>query len=63
MDVSVNGVVVSAGRSFAGTGSWGTRANSTLTVSLAAGSNTIRVTAPPPLVARRLAVRPPTMMC
>jgi Alpha galactosidase A/Carbohydrate binding module (family 35)/Alpha galactosidase C-terminal beta sandwich domain len=45
MDVSVNGTVVSAGRSFPGTGSWDTWASSTLTVSLAAGSNTIRVTA------------------
>jgi hypothetical protein len=45
MDVSVNGAVVSAGRSFPGTGNWDTWAGSTLTVSLAAGSNTIRVTA------------------
>jgi hypothetical protein len=45
MDISVNGVVVSAARSFAGTGSWDTWAGSTLTVSLAAGTNTMRVTA------------------
>jgi hypothetical protein len=45
MDVSVNGVVVSAGRSFAGTGNWDTWASSTLTAALTAGSNTIRVTA------------------
>jgi hypothetical protein len=45
MDVSVNGVVVSAGRSFAGTGNWDTWASSTLTVSLAAGSNTVRLVA------------------
>jgi alpha-L-fucosidase len=45
MDVSVNGVVVSAGRSFAGTGSWDTWADVTLTVPLNAGTNTVRVTA------------------
>jgi len=45
MDVSVNGTVVSANRAFSGTGSWDTWANSTLTVPLNAGANTIRVTA------------------
>ncbi|MFI1395332.1 alpha-galactosidase [Streptomyces sp. NPDC020681] len=45
MDVSVNGVVVSAGRAFDGTGAWTTWADSTLTVPLKAGSNTVRVTA------------------
>ncbi|MEU3458841.1 carbohydrate-binding protein [Streptomyces sp. NPDC006733] len=45
MDVSVNGTVVSADRAFNGTGSWDTWANSTLTVPLNAGSNTVRVTA------------------
>src|SRR5262249_45608435 len=43
MDVSVNGVVVSADRSFAGTGNWDTWASSTFTVSLSAGTNTIRL--------------------
>jgi hypothetical protein len=42
---SVGGAVVSANRSFPGTGNWDTRASSTLTVPLAAGSNTIRVSA------------------
>ena len=44
-DVSVNGTVVSAGRAFNSTTNWDTWANSTLTVNLAAGTNTIRVTA------------------
>ncbi|MET7617555.1 CBM35 domain-containing protein [Streptomyces sp. NPDC005408] len=45
MDVSVNGAVVSAGRAFNGTGAWTTWADSTLSVPLKAGSNTVRVTA------------------
>ncbi|MFF4347136.1 carbohydrate-binding protein [Streptomyces sp. NPDC001530] len=45
MDVSVNGAVVSANRAFNGTGSWDTWADSTVTVPLNAGANTIRVTA------------------
>jgi alpha-L-fucosidase len=45
MDVSVNGVLVSAGRSFPGTGSWDTWATVTLSVPLNSGSNTVRVTA------------------
>ncbi|GGN87731.1 alpha-galactosidase [Streptomyces albiflavescens] len=45
MDVSVNGAVVSAGRAFNDTGSWDIWADSTLTVPLNAGANTIRVTA------------------
>jgi hypothetical protein len=45
MDVSVNGTVVSAGRAFNGTGAWTTWADSSLTVPLKAGANTVRVTA------------------
>ncbi|MCX4585147.1 CBM35 domain-containing protein [Streptomyces sp. NBC_01481] len=45
MDISVNGAVVSAGRAFDATGAWTTWADSTLTVPLKAGSNTVRVTA------------------
>jgi len=45
MDISVNGSVVSAGRAFNGTGNWDTWADSTFTVPLAAGSNTVRATA------------------
>ena len=44
-DVSVNGTVVSAGRSFGGTGTWDTWASQTFTVNLAAGTNRIRLTA------------------
>ncbi|MFI6508025.1 PQQ-dependent sugar dehydrogenase [Streptosporangium sp. NPDC050855] len=44
-DVSVNGAVVSAARAFGPTGAWSTWATSTLTVTLRAGANTIRVTA------------------
>jgi endo-1,4-beta-D-glucanase Y len=44
-DVSVNGTTVSAGRSFPATADWNTWATSTLTVSLNAGSNTVRLTA------------------
>ncbi|WP_433509066.1 glycoside hydrolase family 75 protein [Nonomuraea sp. CA-143628] len=43
-DVSVNGTVVSAGRSFGTTASWNTWATSTLTATLNAGDNKIRVT-------------------
>ncbi|MBO2447576.1 discoidin domain-containing protein [Actinomadura barringtoniae] len=45
MDVTVNGTVVAAARSFPSTGSWTDWATSTLTVPLNAGANTIRVTA------------------
>jgi hypothetical protein len=45
MDVSVNGTVVSAGRAFNGTGAWTTWTDSSLTVPLKAGANTVRVTA------------------
>jgi hypothetical protein len=44
-DVSVNGAVVSAGRSFATTANWDTWATSTLTATLNAGDNKIRLTA------------------
>ncbi|WP_433251832.1 CBM35 domain-containing protein [Streptosporangium sp. CA-135522] len=44
-DVAVNGTVVSAGRAFGSTGSWDTWATSTLTATLNAGPNMIRVTA------------------
>ncbi|MEV4895201.1 CBM35 domain-containing protein, partial [Nonomuraea sp. NPDC055795] len=43
-DVAVNGTPVSAGRSFAPTGAWSTWATSTLTATLRAGDNTVRVT-------------------
>ncbi|MER6950508.1 CBM35 domain-containing protein [Nonomuraea sp. NPDC000554] len=43
--VSVNGTVVSANRSFGPTANWDTWATSTLTVTLNAGDNKIRVTA------------------
>ncbi|MFI6740522.1 CBM35 domain-containing protein [Nonomuraea sp. NPDC050451] len=43
-DVSVNGTVVSAGRAFGPTGAWTTWAASTLTATLAAGDNKIRIT-------------------
>ncbi|KAB2352640.1 discoidin domain-containing protein [Actinomadura rudentiformis] len=45
MDIVVNGAVVSAARSFAGTGAWTSWATTTLTVPLNAGANTIRATA------------------
>jgi hypothetical protein len=44
-DISVNGAVVSAGRAFNPTTDWDTWADSTLTVPLTAGANTIRATA------------------
>ncbi|MDJ0346230.1 discoidin domain-containing protein [Streptomyces sp. H10-C2] len=44
-DVAVNGVTVSAARSFPATGNWDTWADSTLNVPLTAGANTVRVTA------------------
>ncbi|MFC9327091.1 glycosyl hydrolase family 8 [Kitasatospora sp. NPDC057015] len=43
-DVAVNGTVVSAGRAFAGTGSWDTWATSTFTAQLKAGANLVRLT-------------------
>ena len=43
-DVAVNGAVVSAARSFAGTGNWDTWATSTLTAQLTTGVNRIRLT-------------------
>ncbi|WP_157252173.1 YbhB/YbcL family Raf kinase inhibitor-like protein [Nonomuraea typhae] len=43
-DVAVNGVVVSAARAFTGTGAWSTWVTSTLTASLNAGANKIRLT-------------------
>ncbi|MDP9862924.1 MULTISPECIES: YbhB/YbcL family Raf kinase inhibitor-like protein [Streptosporangium] len=43
-DVAVNGAVVSAGRSFNGTGGWDTWATSTLTAPVNAGANTVRIT-------------------
>ncbi|WP_405804935.1 discoidin domain-containing protein [Streptomyces sp. NBC_00210] len=45
LDVVVNGTVVSANRAFDGTGAWTTWADSTLTVPLTAGANSVRVTA------------------
>ncbi|MER5461500.1 discoidin domain-containing protein [Streptomyces sp. NPDC002668] len=45
MDVAVNGTLVSANRAFNGTGAWTTWADSTLTVPLTAGANSVRVTA------------------
>jgi unsaturated rhamnogalacturonyl hydrolase len=45
MDIAVNGTIVSAGRAFPGTGSWDAWVTSTLTVTLNAGSNTVRATA------------------
>jgi chitinase len=45
MDISVNGTVVASGKAFNGTGSWDTWANGTVTVTLNAGTNTIRATA------------------
>jgi Alpha galactosidase A/Alpha galactosidase C-terminal beta sandwich domain/Carbohydrate binding module (family 6) len=44
-DVSVNGTVVKAGQSFPGTANWDTWQTVNLTVPLAAGANTIRLTA------------------
>jgi hypothetical protein len=44
MDISVNGTVVAAGRAFPGNSNWDSWQTSTLTVSLNAGSNTIRAT-------------------
>lgn len=43
-DVSVNGAVVSAARSFPATADWNTWATSTLTATVAAGTNKIRLT-------------------
>jgi endo-1,4-beta-D-glucanase Y len=44
-DIAVNGAVVASGSAFNGTGNWDTWATKTLTASLAAGTNTVRVTA------------------
>ncbi|MEO3810694.1 PQQ-dependent sugar dehydrogenase [Sphaerisporangium sp. B11E5] len=44
-DILVNGTVVSAARAFAPTGAWSTWATSTLSVSLRAGTNTVRARA------------------
>jgi hypothetical protein len=43
MDISLNGTVVATGRSFASTGTWDTWVSYTLTVSLNAGANTLRL--------------------
>ncbi|MBO3748472.1 PQQ-dependent sugar dehydrogenase [Streptosporangiaceae bacterium NEAU-GS5] len=43
-DVSLNGTVISANRSFAATTNWDTWANSTITATVPAGTNTLRVT-------------------
>jgi Alpha galactosidase A/Alpha galactosidase C-terminal beta sandwich domain/Carbohydrate binding module (family 35) len=45
MDISVDGTVVSANRAFNATADWDTWADSTLSLSLAAGTHTIRATA------------------
>ena len=45
MDIAVNGTVVSGALSFAGTGNWDTWQTRSITVNLAAGSNTVRATA------------------
>jgi hypothetical protein len=45
LDISVNGTVVSAGRSFPTTANWDTWSTVSLTVPLDAGSNTVQVTA------------------
>jgi chitinase len=45
MDIRLNGTVVAAGKAFNGTGNWDTWATTSLTVTLNAGSNTIRATA------------------
>jgi endo-1,4-beta-D-glucanase Y len=43
-DIAVNGTVVQSGAAFGGTGSWDTWATRTLTVTVVAGTNTVRVT-------------------
>ncbi|WP_394847025.1 cellulase family glycosylhydrolase [Pendulispora brunnea] len=45
MDIAVNGTVVRSGLAFNGTGAWTTWSDATISVNLAAGSNTIRATA------------------
>ncbi|MEV0969816.1 glycosyl hydrolase family 8 [Microtetraspora glauca] len=45
MDIAVNGTTVSTGKAFNGTGDWATWADTSVTVALNAGSNTIRATA------------------
>jgi hypothetical protein len=48
MDLTINGSPAAAGLSFPGTGNWDTWANNTTTVTLNAGTNTVRVTATTP---------------
>ena len=45
MDIRVNGTVAATGVAFGGTGNWNTWQNRTLTLTLNAGTNTIRATA------------------
>lgn len=45
MDIAVNGAVAVTGQAFDGTGSWDTWASTTVTLDLAAGTNTVRLTA------------------
>ncbi|GAA0412530.1 hypothetical protein GCM10009530_76320 [Microbispora corallina] len=45
MDVAVNGTTVAAGKAFGGTGSWDTWTDATVSVTLNAGTNTVRATA------------------
>jgi endo-1,4-beta-D-glucanase Y len=45
MDIAVNGTVISAGLSFAGTTNWDTWADKVFTAALNAGDNTVRATA------------------
>ncbi|MFF3668779.1 glycosyl hydrolase family 8 [Microtetraspora malaysiensis] len=44
MDIAVNGTTVATGVSFAGTGSWDTWADRSVSVTLKAGANTVRAT-------------------
>ncbi|WP_433350102.1 glycosyl hydrolase family 8 [Microtetraspora malaysiensis] len=44
MDIAVNGTTVATGVSFAGTGSWDTWADKSVSVTLNAGANTVRAT-------------------
>jgi endoglucanase len=48
MDVSVNGARVAAGHGFGATGAWTTWRETSLTVPLTAGTNTIRLTSAGP---------------
>ncbi|GLX00135.1 glycosyl hydrolase family 8 [Microtetraspora sp. NBRC 16547] len=45
MDIAVNGTTVSSGKAFNATGNWDTWADTSVTVNLNAGANTIRATA------------------